>query len=59
MKALSAPVNQKGSNEEFYEARSARFAEIVSKGGVRPLRDIACVTCSLNKEAERGLQRET
>lgn len=29
-----------------------RFAEIVSKG-VRPLRDIACVTCSLNKEAER------
>lgn len=33
MKALSAPVNQKGSNEEFYEARRARFAEIVSKGG--------------------------
>ena len=33
MKALSAPVNQKGSNEEFYEARRACFAEIVSKGG--------------------------
>ena len=30
-----------------------------SLSGVRPVRDSACVICSLNKEAARGLQRET
>ena len=34
MKALSAPVNQKGSNKEFYEARSASFERIFSKWGL-------------------------
>ena len=33
VKALSAPVNQKGPNKEFYEARSASFERIFSKRG--------------------------
>lgn len=58
VKALSAPVNQEGCNWEVLGGHECQFQAIFSKWGPA-LRRVACVICSLNKEAESGFHSRT